>query len=134
MKLRESLTRAAFNIAHSLPGRFIVGWVFAHLSFALPVRRIIETSEFIAFYHPRPSYKVHILIVPKRTIIGLQSLDEQHASLLLEVFHLAGGLIKKLDLDGKDAQLIVNGGAYQRIPQLHFHLVHDPVRVDTSRS
>jgi histidine triad (HIT) family protein len=134
MRISESLTNAVFAIAHSPPGRVLVGWAFAHLSFALPVRRIIETSEFIAFYHPRPSCQVHILIVPKRAITGLQSLDEQHASLLREVFHIAGNLVKELGLEGKGAQLVVNGGAYQRIPHLHFHLVYDPVSLDTSRS
>jgi histidine triad (HIT) family protein len=134
MIFRESLASATFVVSHSLLVRSLVGWSFAHLSFALPIRRILETPVLIAFYHPRPSYRVHVLIVPKRAIPGLQALDEKDGSLLLAVFRMAGALIEEFDLGGKDAQLIVNGGAYQQIPQLHFHLVCDPVTADTSRS
>lgn len=133
MKLRDTIARTTFVIGHSPLGRFLVGLTFAHLSFALPVQRILETPSLIAFYHPMPAYRIHILIVPKRAITALQSLDEQHAPLLLEVFRLAGDLINKFSLDRNAAQLIVNGGAYQNIPQLHFHLVCDSVNRDTSR-
>jgi histidine triad (HIT) family protein len=126
--------KLGFYIARSPLGRFLIGWTFAHLSFALPVRRVLETSTLVAFHHPRPSYPVHILIVPKRAILGLASLGMEHSSLLLDVFRMAGALIQELSLEEKGAQLIVNGGAYQLIPQLHFHLVCDPLSVDTSRS
>ena len=45
---------------------FLIGWIFAHMSFAIPVKRLRETSNLIAFQHPSPSYKVHLLITPKR--------------------------------------------------------------------
>jgi diadenosine tetraphosphate (Ap4A) HIT family hydrolase len=76
---------------------------------------------------------VHILIVLKHAISGLESLGTEHNLLLLDVFRMAAALIQRLDLQGKDVQLIVNGGAYQLIPQLHFHLDCDSVSADTSR-
>jgi histidine triad (HIT) family protein len=134
MEFKEYFAIAAFALARSIIGRFLIGWAFAHLSFALPVRRVLETSTLVAFHHPRPSYPLHILIVPKRAIPGLASLGIEHCSLLLDVFRMAEALSQKLDFEGMGAQLIVNGGAYQLIPQLHFHLVCDPLSVDTSRS
>jgi histidine triad (HIT) family protein len=134
VSLKNYLARLAFAITHSTLGRTLVGWTFAHLSFALPVRRIRETPALIAFHHPRPSYPLHVLIVPKHAIPGLQALDEKDGSLLLQVFRMAGILIVELGLEGKGARLIVNGGAYQHIPQLHFHLIYDSVSDDSSRS
>ena len=71
------------------------------MSFAIPVKRLRETSNLIAFHHPSPSYKVHILLVPKRQVQTLA------------------------DLDLKAYRLIVNGGEYQDFPHLHFHLISD---------
>lgn len=127
MNVKQWLARAAFAIARSSLGKALVGLTFAHLSFVLPVRRIRETTALIAFHHPKPAYRVHILIVPKRIIPGLEALDEFGGGLLPEIFQMAGHLIQELELEGAGAQLIVNGGKYQDVPQLHFHLVCDPV-------
>lgn len=124
----------AFAIARSPLGRVLVGLAFSHLRFALPLRRIRETPALIAFHHPKPAYRVHILIVPKRAIPGLEALDESDSELLLEIFQVAGYLIQDFGLEGMGAQLIVNGGKYQDVPQLHFHLVCDSVSEVISRS
>ena len=50
--------------------------MFAHMSFALPVNRLIETETLIAFRHPTPAWAVHILIVPKKVIGGVEMLGE----------------------------------------------------------
>jgi len=34
-------------------------------------------------------------------------------------------LVKEFELDDGGYRLIVNGGAYQDFPQLHFHLISD---------
>ena len=48
-----------------LAGRCL-GWFVAHMSFLIPVDRLRETETLIAFYHPRPSYPFHVLLIPKR--------------------------------------------------------------------
>lgn len=116
--LEQLIYSIALAIARLPLGRALVGLVFARLSFALPVRRIRETSMLIAFHHPKPVYRVHILIVPKRAIPGLEALDESDSGLLLEIFQMAGHRILDLNLEGTGAQLIVNGGKYQDVPQL----------------
>ena len=67
------------SLARSSLGSFIIGWVFAHMSFAIPVKRLRETDTLIAFYHPKPSYPLYILLVPKRTIRGLTELSSNDA-------------------------------------------------------
>ena len=47
---------------------------------------------------------------------------------------MAGYLIQDLNWEGDGAQLIVNGGKYQDVPQMHFHLVCDSVNEVISRS
>ena len=94
------------------------------MSFALPVERLRETSTLLAFEHPRPAYKVHILLVPKQPIASLSELDPaRDADFLADLFSSVQELVEKLGLGSY--RLIVNGGKYQNFPFLHFHLVSD---------
>jgi len=93
------------------------------MSFAIPVKRLRETSNLIAFHHPSPSYKVHILLVPKRQVQTLADLDPGDNAFLTDLYSTVQNLVKDLDL--KAYRLIVNGGEYQDFPHLHFHLISD---------
>lgn len=101
----------------------LIGWVFAHMSFALPLKRLRETNTLIAFHHPRPAYPFHILLVPKKAIVSLKDLDAEDTILLTDLYSTVQHLIEEFQLPAY--RLIVNGGEYQDFPQLHFHLVSD---------
>jgi histidine triad (HIT) family protein len=93
------------------------------MSFAIPVNRLHETPTLLAFHHPKPSYAVHILLVPKKAIGSLMDLQPEDRDFLVDVFQITGQLVKELDLTEQGFRLIVNGGEYQDVPQLHFHLI-----------
>lgn len=101
----------------------LIGWIFTYMSFAIPVKRLRETSNLIAFHHPSPSYKVHLIIVPKRQVQTLAELDPQDTAFLTDLYSTVQSLVKEFDL--KAYRLIVNGGEYQDFPHLHFHLISD---------
>lgn len=112
-------------IARSFIGRFIIGFIFTHMSFAIPVKRLRETDTLLAFRHPRPSHPVHILFVPKKAIKSLSDIQPEDETFLIEVFRISQELVTELGLTNSGYRLIVNGGKYQDVPQLHFHLVSD---------
>ncbi len=93
------------------------------MSFLIPVARLRETSNLIAFQHPSPSYKFHVLIVPKREIDSLAQLDPADTTFLTDLYSTVQSLVEEFQL--KAYRLIVNGGAYQDFPHLHFHLISD---------
>jgi histidine triad (HIT) family protein len=95
------------------------------MSFALPVARVRETPTLIAFHHPRPSYAVHIVLVPKRAIASLAALTPADADFPGDLFAAVQNLVAELRLEQTGYRLIANGGAYQEVAQLHFHLVAD---------
>jgi histidine triad (HIT) family protein len=96
------------------------------MSFALPVDRLRETSTLLAFHHPRPSYPLHILLVPKKPIPTLIALDPTaDGDFLTDLYSTAQSLIEQFHLAEGGYRLIVNGGKYQDFPYLHFHLVSD---------
>ena len=102
---------------------YLIGWIFAHMSFVLPVKRLRETPNLIAFQHPSPSHKFHLLLVPKRQVHTLADLDPGDAAFLTDLYATVQSLVKEYDL--KAYRLIVNGGVYQDFPHLHFHLISD---------
>ena len=64
---------------------------------------------------------MHILLVPKKAIRGVEMLGKADALLLGEVFSTVQELVNQLELT--QYRVIVNGGEYQEVKQLHFHLV-----------
>jgi len=102
-----------------------ISWMFAHMSFAIPVRRLRETPTLVAFHHPQPAYALHILIVPKAARAGLADLSAADAAFLVDLFDVVRSLAAEFALDETGYRLVANGGAYQDIPHLHFHLIAD---------
>jgi len=99
----------------------IIGWIFAHMSFAIPVNRLRETDTLMAFHHPKPSYPFHVLLVPKRSVSSLKEFDSKDSAFLTDLYSAVQSLVDEFHLSAY--RLIVNGGEYQDFPQLHFHLV-----------
>lgn len=93
------------------------------MSFAIPTRRLRETDSLLAFHHPRPVYPVHILLIPKKAVRGLEALTAEDSDFYIDLFRVVESLVDELDLANEGYRLIVNGGKYQEFPQLHFHLV-----------
>jgi histidine triad (HIT) family protein len=102
-----------------------VGWVFEHMSFAIPVKRLRETETLMAFHHPKPSYAFHMLIVPKKSVESLIQLDSTDSAFLTDLYSTVQSLVEEFHLAEGGYRLIVNGGEYQDFPQLHFHLVSE---------
>ena len=99
----------------------LVGWVFARMSFAIPVKRLRETNTLIAFYHPKPAYPFHVLLVPKKAITSLKEFDATDAIFLSDLYSTVQNLVNEFQLPAY--RLILNGGEYQDFPLLHFHLI-----------
>ena len=99
----------------------LIGWIFAHMSFAIPVKRLRETDTLMAFYHPKPLYPFHVLLIPKKAVPSLKEFDSTDTTFLIDLYSTVQSLVNELQLPAW--RLIVNGGAYQDFPQLHFHLI-----------
>ena len=123
LSLSQHVEQCLFMVARTRLVYPIIGWLFAYMSFALPVDRLYESQDWVAFYHPSPSYPFHVLLVPKRAIPKLTGMTAADASLLTELVQITQLLVIRFNLEDKGYRLIANGGTYQDIPQLHFHLV-----------
>ena len=114
--------RVLFRLARSRPMGVVVRFGFAHLSGLLPVHRIGESAQIVAFYHPRPAWQPHVLFVPK---VGIPSLLDVRPEQVPLVRALIQRALKRGASEGFPEEgfaVLVNGGAYQDVGQLHFHL------------
>ncbi len=93
------------------------------MSFAIPVHRLGETSTLLAFHHPSPGYPVHILIVPRRAYRSLLDVPPEDTAFLQDLFATVQRLVREFGLAEQGYRLIANGGAFQDVQMLHFHLV-----------
>jgi histidine triad (HIT) family protein len=81
-----------------------------------------ETKNVVVFRDIKPAAELHFLIVSKEHILGFLDIKERHKNLLSEMFNVARELIKREKIE-KGYKLIFNGGKYQFVPHLHWHLL-----------
>lgn len=119
------MKRWLFRVAHWPALRPIVRWVFAHMSFLIPVQRLRETETLIAFHHPQPSHPFHVLLVSKQGYASLLDVPPEATDFMRDLVETAQSLVHEFQLESGGYRLIANGGSYQDVPQLHFHLIAD---------
>ncbi len=88
-----------------------------------PIKKLYESDKVLAFYHTKPSFETHIMIIPKKHIHNFIQTTDSDNKTLLEIFKVARNLASKLDIENKGARLVTNMGKFQDTPHLHFHLV-----------
>ena len=125
MILRDAISRGLLRVARWRWSHILLGWVMSNVSSAIPVRRLHETENLIAFQHPRPNHTVHILLVPKRPFANLMAVPLEASGFLRDLLEAVQLLVHQYDLEDKGYRLIVNGGQYQEVPHLHVHLISD---------
>ncbi len=87
----------------------------------IEVEKIKETEDVLAFYHTKPSYKIHIVVIPKLHIDNLNSVGD--LEIIKEIFMVIKDVAEELNL--KDFKVINNNGKYQDSKHLHFHVISD---------
>lgn len=118
------LKQLLFKIARSRLSAHFIGFAFEHFSALMPLKRHFENASVIVFSHPKPCFDLHLLIVPKKHIPAFSSLqldkpeDQQFA---LSIFDAARKTASQKSLSC--FTLMINGGRYQEVPQLHLHLI-----------
>jgi len=105
---------------HPITGK-VIGWGFQYGSWLIPVRRLVDTDLVTAFPHPKPSFDDHVLVIPKRAIATfLDLLEQKNQRYLFALLEAAQALGKEWGWDVYSFG--VNGGVYQDVRQVHFHL------------
>lgn len=128
MRFRE----LAFDIGRTIGKRPVASWIFCLTERALPLHRLARSRRCVAFCHPRPVARPHVLVVPTTPFPSLahaRIADGKKVALLWEMLQLAGEVTAGHDADWR---LVVNGGTRQDIGQVHGHLMHDDLEASAN--
>jgi histidine triad (HIT) family protein len=90
----------------------------------IPCKKVFENDHVLAFHDIHPQAPVHILIIPKKEIKGLQDVSPEDFFLIQEMILAAQEIAKKMGVE-KGYRLITNNGsdAGQEVFHFHFHLI-----------
>jgi histidine triad (HIT) family protein len=92
------------------------------LSGHTPVKKVIETDNVLAFHHTRPFYPVHVVVIPKRHIASLLTLEKGDDNLLLELLEIVRQVAAQIVEEHGACRVLTNLGEYQDSKHLHWHV------------
>ena len=90
----------------------------------IPVERLYEDDQVVAFPDREPQAPTHILIIPKAHVASHAATSTADQQLLGRLLTVAADLARKQGLDG-GYRLVINTGddGGQSVPHLHLHLL-----------
>jgi histidine triad (HIT) family protein len=88
-----------------------------------------ETANVLAYHHTRPFWPIHIVVIPKRHISSLLTLQHDDAALLLELMAVIQEISASVVAEHGACRVLTNLGRYQDSKHLHFHVCSgEPLR------
>lgn len=88
----------------------------------LPTSGVTETKNIKAFNSNAPVAEHHVLIIPKEHISSFTDLEESHKDIFMEMAKVTQKIIADRKISG-GYKLVINGGKYQAIKHMHWHLL-----------
>lgn len=92
------------------------------LSGMIEVEKVHETKNVLAYHHTRPFWETHIVVIPKRHLSSLLTLEDGDNSILIEVFKVIREVAGQVVEQKGAARVLTNLGEYQDSKHLHFHI------------
>ncbi|MBE7022399.1 MAG: histidine triad nucleotide-binding protein [Ruminococcaceae bacterium] len=91
----------------------------------IPSKKVYEDELVYAFYDIAPAAPVHVLIIPKIHLAGMNEATEEHKALLGHILLTAQKLADELGISKSGYRIINNCGenAGQTVFHMHFHLL-----------
>lgn len=88
----------------------------------IPAEFIYQDDDVIVIKDIAPQAPVHLLIIPKKTVVDISEVDERLAGRIVMV---ANEMARKFGIAEEGFRLVVNTGkdGGQTVPQLHMHLL-----------
>lgn len=93
----------------------------------IPAEKVEDSENVLAFKDIDPSADTHILVVPKKHIANFLDLKKEHMNILSQMLRVSQKIIKDEKIEEK-YKLAINGGEYQFVPHLHWHILGGEVK------
>ncbi|RBP48060.1 histidine triad (HIT) family protein [Roseimicrobium gellanilyticum] len=94
------------------------------LSGKVSVQKLVETEHVLAFHHTQPYWPVHLVIIPKKHIGSLATVEGSDFPIVDEMLRVAADLCRQVTGEHGGCRLSTNSGDYQSTKHLHFYIHH----------
>ncbi|MFJ8064637.1 HIT family protein [Psychrobacillus sp. NPDC096426] len=94
------------------------------LSGHTPVERVIETENVLAFYHTHPFYEEHIVVIPKKHIQSIITVQQDEMDIIKEIFDVIKEVAIKMNEEFGACTVSTNIGEYQSNKHMHWHVYY----------
>ena len=90
----------------------------------IPADIVYEDEQCLAFHDIAPQAPIHLLVIPRKPIRSVASLEDSDMELIGHLWKVIRNLASQLDLDG-GYRVVVNCGpdGGQEVDHLHYHLL-----------
>jgi histidine triad (HIT) family protein len=90
----------------------------------IPANIVFEDDRCMAFHDVAPQAPVHVLVIPKKPIVSVATMEDADAPLIAHLWVVIRNLAVQLGLDG-GYRVVVNCGrdGGQSVDHLHFHIL-----------
>ena len=91
----------------------------------IPAQIVHETDHVVAFRDLHPAAPTHVLVIPKKHIVGMHEVTRGDVDTIGELFVAARDVAEQLGLHGSGYRVVVNNGkdAGQSVFHLHVHVL-----------
>ncbi len=91
----------------------------------IPADIIYEDDEVLVFRDIKPQAPIHILVIPKEPLAGMQDAQASHASMLGQLLLTTQRIAQDQGIAASGYRLVINSGADggQQVAHLHIHLL-----------
>ena len=91
----------------------------------IPADIVYEDESVLAFHDIHPIAPVHVLIIPKKPIESIETLEDEDAGVVGRMFLVARDIARNLNISEKGYKLLIRVGrdGGQEIGHLHLHLL-----------
>ncbi|MBL7036285.1 HIT domain-containing protein [Candidatus Microgenomates bacterium] len=85
-----------------------------------PAKKVYEDDDVLVFENINPVAEIHLLVCPKKHIESFLKIDESFS--LTPMVEATQKIISEKNIQ-EGYKLVFNGGKYQTVPHLHWHLL-----------
>ena len=91
----------------------------------IPCQKVYEDDRCLAFHDISPQAPTHVLVIPKKEIVSVETLDDSDAAMIGHLWLVIRNLARELGLAESGYRVVVNCGADggQAVPHLHYHIL-----------
>jgi histidine triad (HIT) family protein len=87
----------------------------------IEIQKVYEDDLVLAFYHTKPSFRFHVVIIPKTYFQDATAIDDE--IVLLRIFQAVKQIAAEFNFETQGLKLITNMGIFQDSDFLRFHLI-----------